>query len=150
MYENVYSCAFPGNFLFPPTKQLFKYTSQTCNKLIIIEIINGKGVCVVDKKQIEQQVIENYQKDENMMILVFAQWCVNNDLNPVEVYRRAYPSQLSNAALDEMVDLTVDKSEAGDIADETLLGVLSLFGNDDLAFVVREEIQKKAKKLGQN
>ncbi|WP_100333632.1 hypothetical protein [Bacillus alkalisoli] len=97
----------------------------------------------MDKKQVEQQVIENYQKDENMMILVFAQWCVNNDLHPVELYKRAYPSQDSNAALAQMVDLTVDKDEAGEIADETLLGVLSLFGNEDLAIVVTEEIQKR-------
>ncbi|WP_096154266.1 hypothetical protein [Bacillus sp. FJAT-45066] len=97
----------------------------------------------MDKKQVEQQVIENYQKDENMMILVFAQWCVNNDLDPVELYKRAYPSQDSNAALAQMVDLTVDKDEAGEIADETLLGVLSLFGNEDLAIVVTEEIQKR-------
>ena len=93
----------------------------------------------------EQQIIENYQKDEHMMILVFAQWCVNHDLNPVELYKKAYPHQENNAALDQMMDLTVDKEEAGEISNETLLGVLSLFGNDDLAFVVTEEIQNMNK-----
>ena len=93
----------------------------------------------------EQQIIENYQKDEHMMILVFAQWCVNHDLNPVELYKKAYPHQEKNAALDQMMDLTVDKEEAGEISNETLLGVLSLFGNDDLAFVVTEEIQNMKK-----
>jgi hypothetical protein len=36
----------------------------------------------------------------------------------------------------------VPKDEAGEIGDDTLLGVLALFGNDDLAFVVTEEIAK--------
>lgn len=93
----------------------------------------------------EQKIIENYQKDEHMMILVFAQWCVNHDLNPVELYKKAYPHQENNTALDQMMDLTVDKEEAGEISNETLLGVLSLFGNDDLAIVVTEEIQNLKK-----
>lgn len=91
----------------------------------------------------EQQIIESYQKDEQMMILVFAQWCVNHDLDPDELYRKAYPHQADNAALSQMTALTVPKEEAGDIADETLLGVLSLFGNEELAFVVTEEIAKR-------
>ena len=99
----------------------------------------------MDRKQVEQQIIENFQKDEHMMILVFAQWCVNHDLNPVELYKKAYPHQENNIALDQMMDLTVDKEEAGEISNETLLGVLSLFGNDDLAIVVTEEIQNLKK-----
>ncbi|MDX5474037.1 MAG: hypothetical protein LPK00_00750 [Bacillaceae bacterium] len=99
----------------------------------------------MDRKQMEQKIIENYQKDEHMMILVFAQWCVNHDLNPVELYKKAYPHQENNIALDQMMDLTVDKEEAGEISNETLLGVLSLFGNDDLAIVVTEEIQNLKK-----
>ncbi|MEH7120038.1 hypothetical protein V7128_21835, partial [Neobacillus vireti] len=62
---------------------------------------------------------------------------------PEEIYLRAYPNQSSNPALREAIELTVPKEEAGEIADQTLLGVLSLFGNDDLAFVVTEEIQKR-------
>ena len=30
-----------------------------------------------DEQDIGQQVIKNYQRDEQMMILVFAQWCIN-------------------------------------------------------------------------
>lgn len=97
----------------------------------------------MDKKLLEEQIIQNYQGEEKMMILVFAQWCINHDLDPEELYLRAYPCQSSNNALKEALELVVPKEEAGDVADETLLGVLSLFGNDDLAFVVTEELNKR-------
>jgi hypothetical protein len=96
----------------------------------------------MDPKEMEQQVIDNYKRDENMMILVFAQWCVNHDLNPIELYLSAYPNQAANHALQQAIELTVPKDEAGDIAHESLIGILSMFGNDDLAFVVTEEINK--------
>jgi len=92
------------------------------------------------RKELEEQIIENYRKDEQMMILVFAQWCVNNGLDPMELYEQAYPRQGANPALQQAMELTVPKEEAGDIADDTVLQVLSLFGNDDLAFVVTEAI----------
>lgn len=96
----------------------------------------------MNKKEMEEQIINNYQQDEQMMILVFAQWCINHDLDPTELYLRAYPEQVANQALQQAIELTVPKEEAGDISDETLLGVLSLFGNEDLAFIVSEEISK--------
>ncbi|WP_064093876.1 hypothetical protein [Rossellomorea aquimaris] len=97
----------------------------------------------MNRKNMEEQMIENYQRDENMMILVFAQWCVNNDLDPLTLYKDAYPNQEENPALKQGIDLTVSKEESEHIPDTTLLGVLSLFGNDDLAFVVTEEIKKR-------
>lgn len=97
----------------------------------------------MNNKEIEEKIISNYQKDENMMILVFAQWCVNNDLDPVEIYKKAYPHQSANPALQQGVDLTVPKEESEEIPDSTLLGVLSLFGNTDLAIVVSEEINNR-------
>ncbi|ULT54713.1 hypothetical protein L1999_16320 [Neobacillus drentensis] len=97
----------------------------------------------MNSKELEEKIIQHYQGEEKMMILVFAQWCINHDLDPEEVYLHAYPNQASNPALKEAIELTVPKEEAGEIADETLLGVLSLFGNDDLAFVVTEEIQRR-------
>jgi hypothetical protein len=100
----------------------------------------------MNQKNVEEQIIANYQKDEKMMILVFSQWCINHDLDPEELYVRAYPTQASNQALKDAIDLTVPKEEAGEISDQTLLGVLSLFGNEDLAFVVSEEMQKINKK----
>ncbi|ARK30578.1 hypothetical protein [Halalkalibacter krulwichiae] len=96
----------------------------------------------MNKKEMEEKIIENYQKDESMMVLVFAQWCINQDLDPIEIYKKAYPNQEKNEALDYALNLTVPKEESETIANETLLGVLSLFGNDDLAFIVQEEIKK--------
>lgn len=100
----------------------------------------------MSNEELEKQIIESYQRDEQMMILVFAQWCVNNGLDPEELYVRAYPNQGANEALRQAVALTVPKEEAGDIPDETLLGVLSLYNNVDLSFVVTEEIRKLSRR----
>ncbi|UJL46995.1 hypothetical protein KFZ58_03365 [Virgibacillus sp. NKC19-16] len=100
----------------------------------------------MDKKEIEEQVIESYQNDEKMMILIYAQWCINNDLHPNVLYEQAYPAQLRNNTLAETMELTVSKKESEDIDDQTVLQVLQLFGNDDLAFIVQGEIEKREKK----
>jgi hypothetical protein len=92
----------------------------------------------MDKKEMEEFIIKKYQQDENMMILVFAQWCINHDLDPLELYQTAYPSQGRNKALEDVLELTVPKKESEEIPNETLLAVLQLFGNDDLAFVVQQ------------
>lgn len=96
----------------------------------------------MNSKETQEQIIRNYQRDEQMMIFVFAQWCINHDLDPAELYGRAYPNQVENHELKQAIELTVSKEEAGEISNDTLLGVLSLFGNDDLAFVVTKEIDK--------
>ncbi|MBP1155688.1 MULTISPECIES: hypothetical protein [unclassified Paenibacillus] len=101
----------------------------------------------MSNKELEEQIIRNYQRDEQMMILVFAQWCVNHDLDPTELYQRAYPQQASNQELQQAIELTVSKEEAGEIPDDTLLGVLSLFGNEELAFIVTEEIQNRPRPM---
>lgn len=100
----------------------------------------------MNKKQLEEQMIENYKREEHMMILVFAQWCINHDLDPSVLYHAAYPDQPNNAALQQALDLTVSKEEAGEVADGTVLGVLSLFGNEELAFIVTQEIDKRNKR----
>ncbi|MCC3379762.1 hypothetical protein ACFQ5D_11945 [Paenibacillus farraposensis] len=89
-------------------------------------------------KQLEDAIIENYKQEEDMMILVFAQWCINHGLEPEELYRAAYPQQDSNESLQRVSKLTVSREEAGDIPLDTVLGVLSMFGNEDLAMVVSE------------
>ncbi|GAB3045581.1 hypothetical protein [Virgibacillus ainsalahensis] len=100
----------------------------------------------MDKKGMEKQVIESYQNDERMMILVYAQWCINNNLEPVALYEQTYPGQSKNNALREMLELTVSKKESDEMPDQTVLNVLQLFGNDDLAFTVQYEIEKREKK----
>ncbi|NHN28248.1 hypothetical protein [Paenibacillus agricola] len=101
----------------------------------------------MSQKEIDEEMIRNYQRDESLMVHIFAQWCVNHDLDPAELYLRAYPEQGANASLQYALDLIVPKEEAGDIPDHTLLGVLELFGNEDLAFIVTEEIDKRKKRL---
>ncbi|WP_309118882.1 hypothetical protein [Paenibacillus sp.] len=97
----------------------------------------------MNRKELEDQIIENYRKDERMMILAFAQWSINRGLDPQALYERAYPGQKNNPELLAALELTVPKEEAGDIADETVLNMLSVFGNDDLAFVVSEVIHTR-------
>ncbi|MCA0970664.1 hypothetical protein LCM20_08700 [Halobacillus litoralis] len=91
----------------------------------------------------EEEVIRNYQEGEKMMILLFAQWCINHDLDPVTIYKEAYPYQAENKELINALELTVTKKESDHIDSETLLEVLSIYGNDDLAFVVSEYIHTK-------
>ncbi|MBO2945153.1 hypothetical protein JJQ72_14335 [Paenibacillus sp. F411] len=91
-------------------------------------------------KTMEDRIVDSYRQDEDMMILVFAQWCVNQGLDPLSLYEKAYPDQAGNERLSRGLALTVPKEEAGEIPDSTVMGVLSLFGNDDLAAVVAEAI----------
>ncbi|PIC57075.1 hypothetical protein CSV80_10195 [Sporosarcina sp. P12(2017)] len=92
-------------------------------------------------KSIEEQIIQKYKDDENLMIRLFVQWCVNHQLNPQALYQQAYPEQQPNPALKEIME-NDDGFEELHIDNETMLDVLQLFGNDDLAFVVADEIAK--------
>ncbi len=100
--------------------------------------VRGRERMDAEGKSMEDRIVESYRQDEDMMILVFAQWCVNHGLDPAELYRKAYPGQPENERLGRVLELTVPKEEAGDIPDQTVLGVLSMYGNDDLAVVVAE------------
>lgn len=91
---------------------------------------------VNEKETMENLVIQNYQNDEKMMILLFAQWCINHQLDPEIIYQQAYPGQHKNDALTEAIEQTISAKEADPIPDQLLLDVLQLFGNDDLAIVV--------------
>ncbi|MEK3953444.1 hypothetical protein SAMN05421670_0857 [Psychrobacillus psychrotolerans] len=88
----------------------------------------------------KNKVIEQYEADENMMIQIYVQWCINHDINPLELYNRAYPNQASNNVILELMETTEKNSTIIDTG--TVLDVLQLFGNDDLAYVVSEEDKK--------
>ena len=92
----------------------------------------------------DEFIIKKYQQDEAVMIQVFVDWAMRNDLDPVGLYQRAYPSQIKNEAL----LLAVEEADTFDmdIDDGTLLELLQMFGNDDLAFVVSEEMEKIQRK----
>ncbi|OWA37900.1 hypothetical protein B9G55_02710 [Saccharibacillus sp. O16] len=98
------------------------------------------------EKETQEKIVQAYRQEEDMMILVYAQWCINNDLDPVELYTQAYPEQVANERLARGLELTVPKEEAGDITDDTLLGVLTMFGNEDLGMVVAEAIELRDRK----
>lgn len=84
----------------------------------------------------DQYIIKRYEEDEEMMVLLFAQWCVNNEVDPHELYERAYPHQAKNPALHKALQQTVPKEESEEISQELIIAVLQSFGNDDLAFEV--------------
>ncbi len=99
-----------------------------------------------DQNEIEQQVVKQYESDQHAMILIFCQWCINHDLDAVILYKEAYPFQDNNEMLLQMLELTVPKEEAGEIVTETVIQVLSMFNNEDLAFVVSEHAEKSLKR----
>ncbi|MFJ8064818.1 hypothetical protein ACIQYS_09315 [Psychrobacillus sp. NPDC096426] len=90
------------------------------------------------------KVIQQYQEDENVMIQLFAKWCANHQLDALTLYAQAYPQQEKNLLLEKAVAET--EKDALEIDTETLLNVLQLFGNEDLAFVVFEEANKQEKR----
>lgn len=93
----------------------------------------------------DQFIIEQYEQDEEMMILIFAQWCVNHDVDAIAVYEEAYPGQPNNKALVDAMEKTVPKNESEEIQTAVVQQVLQLFGNDDLAFVIQDIADKKNK-----
>lgn len=92
-------------------------------------------------KNRDELVIQKYQEDEQMMILLFVQWCINHNLDATELYARAYPQQGVNPALQKTLSEITDKEKI-EIDDETMLDVLQLFGNFELALILSEEIEK--------
>jgi hypothetical protein len=97
----------------------------------------------MNRQDDEARLIEQYQQDERMMILAFAQWCATNGLDPETLYERAYPNQPKNEELQEAVALIADNGTSPDIPDEALLSLLSMYGNDDLAFEVSAAIDDR-------
>jgi len=89
---------------------------------------------------LKNNVIEQYEADENMMIQIYVQWCINHDLNPLDLYSRAYPNQASNDVILALMETTEKDSTIIDTG--TVLYVLQLFGNDDLAYEVTEIVKK--------
>lgn len=93
---------------------------------------------------IDEQVIAKYKHDEKVMIQLFVQWCMNHGVDPNKLYARAYPEQQKNPSLQEVLK-EMDGAEEMEIDNETMLDVLQLFGNFDLAFILSEEIERLAK-----
>src|SRR5690625_6111385 len=71
-----------------------------------------------NSKTVDERVIENYQKDEQMMILIFAQWCVNNEVDANALYKRAYPEQASNQLLANIFKETLEAGKSDQRSEE--------------------------------
>lgn len=112
--------------------------------ILIVKVVK-KGLIIMEFKSIDEQVIQKYQEDEQLMIQLFVQWCVNYELDANELYARAYPEQQENASLQKILK-EMDDSDPLEIDNETMMDVLQLFGNFDLAFVLSEEIERLSKK----
>jgi len=92
----------------------------------------------MSKAELEKYIIEKYKQDEQMMVLIFAQWCVNHDLDARRLYEIAYPEQGENQVLQDAIKETVSIDESDEIDAIMVIEVLQAFGNDDLAFVVQQ------------
>lgn len=113
--------------------------------LLIFKVkIADKELIRMEYENRDEWIIKKYQQDEATMIQLFVTWCLQNELDPVQLYQRAYPAQSKNEALVRAVE-EADPTEF-EISNETLLDVLQLFGNDDLAFVASEEVEKLDRK----
>lgn len=97
------------------------------------------------KNERDRMIIEQYEQDERGMILIYAQWCINEGFDPLALYREAYPQQPKNDWLVQAMEKTVPPKASEDISHETVLQLLQMYGNDDLAFVVNEAYMKQQK-----
>ncbi|WCK55322.1 hypothetical protein PP175_04910 [Aneurinibacillus sp. Ricciae_BoGa-3] len=97
-----------------------------------------------EREEFTKLVKQTYERDTAAMILVFAQWCVNHQLDAASLYQQAYPHQKIPSSLEQMMAITVPKEEAGEIPTDTLLSVLLAFDNESLAEVV-QQYDKRAK-----
>ncbi|MFD1927199.1 hypothetical protein ACFSFY_03875 [Sporosarcina siberiensis] len=93
----------------------------------------------------EEFIIKKYQEDEQIMIQLFVAWCLNHNLDPQLLYSKAYPEQVVNESLQKTIK-EMDDVDPLDIGNETLMDVLQMFGNDELAFVVSDEIEQISKR----
>lgn len=102
----------------------------------------------LDSKQLQEFIIKKYQDEEKTMVHLFIEWCREQEHNPHKVYQLAYPEQPENPIIKELMK-ELSEQEPLHIPDHTLLEVLQLFGNDELAFVITELIEKSSKKSNQ-
>lgn len=98
----------------------------------------------MENKSLNEQIIKKYQDDEKTMIHLFVEWCRQHKFDPHAVYEQAYPAQVQNPVLAEIIEASADQAPL-EIPTHTLLEVLQIFGNEELAFVVTELIEKSSK-----
>ena len=88
------------------------------------------------EEKLKDKIIQQYQEDENIMIRLFTQWCINHSIDALTLYKNAYPFQVENEILIRIMEET--EKDFLQVDTETVLHVLELFGNEDLAFEVSQ------------
>lgn len=99
----------------------------------------------MNHQQLQEFIIKKYQDEERTMVHLFIEWCREHQHNPHIVYQLAYPNQPENPIISELM-AELNDQEPLHIPNDTLLEVLQLFGNDDLAFVIAELIEQSTKR----
>lgn len=84
---------------------------------------------------ISKKVIEQYQADEKVMIQLFIHWCNNKQLNPLTIYRKAFPHYSDTTVLEDNIKEIVG-DEPVQVSTETLLHILEVFEQHELAYVI--------------
>lgn len=100
-----------------------------------------KGVSRLNQQSIQDFIIQKYQDEEKTMVHLFVEWCRAHEYDPHTIYHTAYPEQGENPILSEIYKELQDQKPLH-IQTDTLLNVLQIFGNDELAFVITELIEK--------
>ncbi len=93
----------------------------------------------MNPKQLQEFIIQKYQDEERTMVHFFIEWCREHQHNSHEVYQLAYPNQPENPIISEL-SAELNEQAPLHIPTDTLLEVLQVFGNDELAFVISELI----------
>lgn len=97
------------------------------------------------EQSIQDFIIQKYQDEERTMVHLFIEWCRNHDYDPHKIYHRAYPEQAKNPILTEILQ-ELDDQKPIHIPNRTLLEILQMFGNDELAFVITDLIEQAPNK----
>lgn len=95
----------------------------------------------INQVNIDAFIIQKYKEEEDLMIRLFIQWCHNHEVDPHQIYQIAYPEQQTNQRLQELL-LEAEEEQEFQIDDETMFDVLQIYGNDALAFVMSEVLQR--------
>lgn len=96
----------------------------------------------MNKQELQDFIIKKYQDEERMMVHLFIEWCCENKLDPHTIYQLAYPNQEKNPVITELMENLTDQQPLH-IPNETLLDILQVFGNDELAFVIADLLESK-------
>src|SRR5699024_9317506 len=107
---------------------------------LLLKSIRGRLNMQGDK---DEYIIQRSKENEEMMILIYAQWCINHDIVSHILYNKFYTDQTILSLLYDGMKSTVTNKESEEITEEMVIQLLKMYGNDDLAFAVQEKVDEK-------